>query len=94
LILAARTSKPVRTGVLSEDNRWPALRSEAVELSVNSALSVPFIAANGGRGVLTLYAQSRDAFDERARSLAELVAAPAAIAVQNAQVLIGADGRR
>jgi GAF domain-containing protein len=87
LILAARTSKPVRTGALSEDDRWPALRPRAVELGVNSAMSIPFVAANGDRGVLTVYAQGRDAFDERARSLAELIAAPAAIAVQNAQVL-------
>jgi GAF domain-containing protein len=77
----------VRTGALSEDDRWPALRSDAVELSVNSAMSIPFIAANGGRGVLTVYARGRDAFDENARTLAELFAAPAAIAVQNAQLL-------
>jgi GAF domain-containing protein len=87
LILAARTAKPVRTGALSEDDRWPALRTRAEELSVNSAMSIPFVAAQGGRGVLTVYARGRDAFDENARSLAQLIAAPAAIAVQNAQIL-------
>jgi GAF domain-containing protein len=41
-------------------------------------------------GAINVYAHGKDVFDERAAHLGELFAAPAAVAVHNAQVLIRA----
>jgi GAF domain-containing protein len=44
-------------------------------------------ATDGVVGAMNIYAHMKDAFDERAEYLGQLFAAPAAIAVQNAQIL-------
>jgi GAF domain-containing protein len=54
---------------------------------VHSALSLPLITGDGVVGAMNIYAHAPNAFDERAASIGELFAVPAAIAVQNAQVL-------
>jgi GAF domain-containing protein len=54
---------------------------------VHSAISLPLITPTGVVGALNVYAHAKHVFDERAVVLGELFAAPAAIAVQNAQVL-------
>jgi transcriptional regulator with GAF, ATPase, and Fis domain len=50
-------------------------------------LSLPLITSDSVVGAMNVYAHAEDAFDERAVQLGELFAVPAAIAVQNAQIL-------
>ena len=50
-------------------------------------VSLPLLTPDGVVGAMNVYAHAKDAFDERAATLGEVFAAPAAIAVQNAQVL-------
>lgn len=50
-------------------------------------VSLPLITVDGVKGAMNVYAHAKHAFDERAIVLGELFAVPAAIAVQNAQVL-------
>ena len=50
-------------------------------------MSLPLRAGDDVVGAMNVYAHGKDAFDERAERLGELFAVPAAIAVQNAQIL-------
>ena len=50
-------------------------------------VSLPLVTPHGVLGAVNVYAHARDAFDDEAVDLGELFAAPAAIAVQNAQLL-------
>ena len=54
---------------------------------MHSVLSLPLISADEVVGAMNVYAHGKDAFDERAEQLGQLFAVPAAIAVQNAQIL-------
>ena len=55
---------------------------------MNSVLSLPLISAAVVVGAMNVYAHSKEAFNERSEHLGRLFAVPAAIAVQNAQVLV------
>jgi len=50
-------------------------------------LSLPLISDDTILGAMNVYAHAKNAFDERAEQVGELFALPAAIAVQNAQIL-------
>ena len=50
-------------------------------------VSLPLRTPDGVVGAMNVYAHAKDAFDERAAALGEVFAGPAAIAVQNAQIL-------
>ena len=54
---------------------------------MHSVLSLPLVTPDGVFGAMNVYAHDKAAFDERAVRLGELFSAPAAIAVENAQVL-------
>jgi GAF domain-containing protein len=54
---------------------------------VHSALSLPLLLPDQVVGAINVYARGKDVFDEHAAKLGELFAAPAAVAVHNAQVL-------
>ena len=54
---------------------------------VHSVVSLPLITPDGVVGAMNVYAHAKNAFDDRAAELGEIFAVPAAIAVQNAQVL-------
>jgi GAF domain-containing protein len=56
-------------------------------MNVHSALSLPLITSDGVVGAMNIYAHRKNAFDETSVQMGELFAVPAAIAVQNAQVL-------
>jgi GAF domain-containing protein len=86
-ISAARLGEPMRSGSLGVDARWPRFGPRASQLGVHSVLSLPLISAEAVVGAMNVYAHSLDAFDDRAEQLGRLFAVPAAIAVQNAQVL-------
>jgi len=54
---------------------------------VHSVLSLPLLLPDHVVGAINVYAHGKDVFDEHAAELGELFAAPAAVAVHNAQVL-------
>jgi GAF domain-containing protein len=54
---------------------------------VHRVLSLPLQTPDGVLGAMNVYAHPKDAFDERAEPIGRLFAVPAAIAVQNAQIL-------
>jgi GAF domain-containing protein len=86
-ISAAALGKPMRSGSLDSDDRWPVFGGRVGRLGVHSVLSLPLISADQVVGAMNVYAHAKDAFDERAEQLGQLFAVPAAIAVQNAQIL-------
>ena len=77
----------MRSGSLGSDALWPRFGPQVGHLGVHSALSLPLLTADGVLGAMNVYAHAPDAFDDHAAELGELFAVPAAIAVQNAQVL-------
>lgn len=86
-ISAAAEGQTVLSGSLGGDRRWPKFGARVARLGVHSAVSLPLITARGVVGALNVYAHGKHVFDERAAELGELFAVPAAISVQNAQVL-------
>jgi GAF domain-containing protein len=75
------------SGSLGGDRRWPQFGSTVARLGVHSAVSLPLVTEDGVLGAMNVYAHAKHVFDDRAAALGELYAVPAAIAVQNAQVL-------
>jgi GAF domain-containing protein len=86
-ITAAATGETVRSGSLSGDPRWPRFGPRVGRLGVHSVLSLPLLTQEVVVGAMNVYAHGRDAFDDRAERNGQLFAVPAAIAVQNAQIL-------
>jgi GAF domain-containing protein len=86
-ISAAQTGQTTRSDSLGGDPRWPRFGPRAGRLGVHSALSLPLLIQDQIVGVMNVYAHPKGVFDERAEKVGELFAVPAAIAVQNAQVL-------
>jgi GAF domain-containing protein len=86
-VTAAATGRTMRSGSLGGDRRWPRFGAQVSRLGVHSVLSLPLRSADEVLGAMNVYARAEDAFDERAAVLGELFALPAAIAVQNAQIL-------
>jgi GAF domain-containing protein len=77
----------VLSGSLGGDRRWPQFGSRVARLGVHSVVSLPLITDEGVVGAMNVYAHDKNAFTADAGRLGELFAVPAAIAVQNAQVL-------
>ena len=86
-ITAARDGHTVMSGSLGGDHRWPKFGGRIARLGVHSVLSLPLITPDGVVGAMNVYAHAKNVFDDRAAELGEIFAVPAAIAVQNAQVL-------
>jgi GAF domain-containing protein len=86
-ITAAREGQTVMSGSLGSDPRWRRFGGAVARLGVHSVLSLPLVTPDTVVGAMNVYAHERHAFDERAAELGEIFAVPAAIAVQNAQVL-------
>jgi len=86
-ISAAATGQTMRSGSLSGDPRWPRFGPRAGRLGVHSVLSLPLLVQDTVVGAMNVYARPKDAFDARAEHIGQLFAEPAAIAVQNAQIL-------
>jgi transcriptional regulator with GAF, ATPase, and Fis domain len=84
---AATGHNTMRSGSLGGDHRWPRFGARVGRLGVHSVLSLPLRTADGVVGAMNIYAHRKNAFDERAEQLGEIFAVPAAIAVQNAQIL-------
>jgi GAF domain-containing protein len=86
-ITAAREGRTVRSGALGDDTQWPRFGPRVQRLGVHSVLSLPLLAPGGVVGAMNVYAHPVNSFDDHAVVIGELFAGPAAIAVQNAQVL-------
>ena len=86
-ITAAREGQTVMSGSLGSDPRWRKFGGSVARMGVHSALSLPLITPDRIVGAMNVYAHAKEAFDERSADLGEIFAVPAAIAVQNAQVL-------
>ena len=86
-VSAVRERTTMRSGSLGGDPRWPRFGPRVGRLGVHSVLSLPLVTPDGVLGALNVYAHAKDAFDDDAVELGELFAGPAAIAVQNAQLL-------
>jgi GAF domain-containing protein len=86
-ITAAREGRTVMSGSLGADARWPRFGGTVARLGVHSVVSLPLITPDGVVGAMNVYARAKNSFDDRAAELGEIFATPAAIAVQNAQVL-------
>ena len=86
-ITAARDGQTVMSGSLGGDPRWRKFGGSVARLGVHSVLSLPLITPDGVVGAMNVYAHAKDAFDQRSADLGEIYAIPAAISVQNAQVL-------
>lgn len=86
-ITAAGERRTVRSGSLGGEPTWPRFGPRVGRLGVHSVLSLPLLTPDGVLGAMNVYAHAKDAFDERSAHLGELFAVPAAISVQNAQVL-------
>jgi GAF domain-containing protein len=86
-ITAAKEGRTVISGSLGGDSRWPRFGGRVARRGVHSVVSLPLVAPDGVLGAMNVYAHAKDVFDDRAAELGEIFAAPAAIAVQNAQVL-------
>jgi GAF domain-containing protein len=86
-ISAARDAHTVMSGSLGADSRWPRFGGTTARLGVHSVVSLPLLTPDGVVGAMNVYAHAKNAFDDRSVELGEIFAAPAAIAVQNAQVL-------
>ena len=86
-ISAAAERRTMRSGSLGSEHRWPTFGPHVDRLGVHSVLSLPLLTPDGVFGAMNVYAHARDVFDEHAAEIGEIFAVPAAIAVQNAQVL-------
>ena len=86
-VSAVANRQIVLSGSLGGDRRWPQFGSRVARLGVHSVVSLPLITDEGVVGAMNVYAHDKNAFTADAGRLGELFAVPAAIAVQNAQVL-------
>jgi GAF domain-containing protein len=86
-ITAAQEARTVRSGKLDSDDQWPKFGPRVGGLGVHSVLSLPLVTPAGVVGAMNVYAHKPNAFDLHAAQIGELFSVPAAIAVQNAQVL-------
>jgi GAF domain-containing protein len=86
-ITAALERRTVRSGSLAGEKRWPRFGPRAGRLGVHSVVSLPLLLPGQLVGAINVYARQKDVFDDRSVELGELFAAPAAVAVHNAQVL-------
>jgi GAF domain-containing protein len=86
-ISAAAEGRTMRSGSLGGEQRWPRFGPRVGRLGVHSVLSLPLIAGGESFGAMNVYAHRHHAFDDNAARIGELFATPAAISVQNAQIL-------
>jgi GAF domain-containing protein len=86
-ITAALEGRTVRSGSLGGEKMWPRFGPRVGRLGIHSALSLPLLLPGQVIGAINVYAHGKDVFDDHAAELGEMFAAPAAVAVHNAQIL-------
>jgi GAF domain-containing protein len=82
-----QTGRPVVSGSLGSDSRWPHFGGRVARMSVHSALSLPLVVGDQVIGAINAYSTIRDAFGEHAVQLGSQFAGPAAVSVFNTQLL-------
>lgn len=90
-ISAARDGRTFQSGSLGGEARWPRFGAKVARLGVHSVLSLPLLTPDGVLGAMNVYAHGKGVFGAEAANVGELFSVPAAIAVQNAQVLANAN---
>lgn len=86
-ISAAAEGRSFTSGFLGGDAQWPLFGPQVERLGVHSVVSLPLWLPDVVVGAINVYAHDRNVFDAYAVELGESFAAPAAVAVHNAQVL-------
>jgi GAF domain-containing protein len=86
-ISAATERRTFTSGSLGGERRWPRFGPRVARLGVHSVLSLPLLTPEGVSGAMNVYAHGKGVFDAHAVRVGELFSVPAAIAVENAQVL-------
>lgn len=86
-ITAALERRTVRSGSLDGEKLWPHFGPWVGQLGIQSALSLPLLLPGQVLGAIGVYARAKDVFDDHAQELGELLAAPTAVAVNNAHTL-------
>lgn len=92
-ISCMQSRRPVVSGSLGSDDRWPHFGGRVARLRVHSALALPLIVGDEVIGSINAYARRRDAFGEHAVELGSRFAVPAAVSLYNAQLLAKAHER-
>jgi GAF domain-containing protein len=92
-ITCMQTGRPLVSGSLGCDGRWPHFGGRVARLGVHSALSLPLMVDDQVIGAINAYARARDAFGDHAVQLGSQFAGPAAVSVYNAQLLARAHER-
>lgn len=92
-ISCMQSRRPIVSGSLGSDDRWPHFGGRVARLGVHSALALPLIVGDEVIGSINAYAKIRDAFGEHAVQMGAQLAVPAAVAVYNAQLLAAAHER-
>ncbi len=88
-----QTRRPVVSGSLGSDERWPHFGGRVARMRVHSALSLPLVVGDEMIGAINAYSRERDAFGEHVIRLGAQFAGPAAVSVYNAQLLAKAQER-
>ncbi len=92
-ITCMQSRRPVVSGSLGSDSRWPHFGGRVARMGVHSALALPLIVGDQVIGSINAYARRRDAFGAHAVQLGSQFAIPAAVSVHNAQLLASAHER-
>jgi GAF domain-containing protein/anti-anti-sigma regulatory factor len=79
--------RPLVSGSLGGERRWPRFGPRAGRMGVHSVLSLPLIVADDVVGALSVYGRSRDSFSADAVRIGQRFAVPASVTVANARLL-------
>jgi transcriptional regulator with GAF, ATPase, and Fis domain len=82
--------RPIVSGSLGSDGRWPHFGGRVARMGVHSALALPLTVGEQVIGAINSYSHGRDAFAEHAVRLGSQFAGPAAVSVYHAQLLASA----
>lgn len=92
-ITCMASRRPVVSGSLGSDHRWPRFGGRVARMGVHSVLGLPLVVGEEVIGAINSYAYGRDAFSDHAVQLGSQFAGPAAVSVFNAQLLASARDR-
>jgi GAF domain-containing protein len=92
-ISCMQIQRPVVSGSLGADERWPRFGARVARLGVASALSLPLLINEQVVGSINVYARGKDVFGEHAVRLGSAFAESAAVSVYNTQLLAAAQER-
>ena len=86
-ITCVQSRRPVVSGSLGNDRRWPRFGGRVARMGVHAGLALPLLVEDTVVGAINCYSRDRDAFAEHAVQLGTQFAGAAAVCVYNAQLL-------